>query len=123
MSSLPNTRRNMRYVDLMGGQKPYLLVSTNNNMGAVTKVWYATSTKFYLQDRLAGRPWVTKLAFPVHVIERLETQDLVSNTTLVTTYGYRHGYYDGVEREFRGFAYVEQRDAESPSAISICRRS
>src|SRR5262249_37447892 len=26
---------------------------------------------------------------------------------------YRHGYYDGVEREFRGFAYVEQRDAES----------
>src|SRR5262249_30050312 len=25
----------------------------------------------------------------------------------------RHGYYDGVEREFRGFAHVEQRDAES----------
>jgi len=114
MSQLPgDVRRNMRYVDLMGGQKPHLLVSTNNNMGAVAKVQYATSTKFYLQDRLAGHPWVTRLAFPVHVIERLETQDLVSNTTLVSTYRYRHGYYDGVEREFRGFAYVEQRDAES----------
>ena len=114
MSSLPNdTRRNMRYVDLMGGQKPHLLISTNNNMGAITKCHYATSTKFYLQDRLAGRPWVTKLAFPVHVIERLETRDLVSNTTLVSTYRYRHGYYDGIEREFRGFAYVERRDAES----------
>jgi RHS repeat-associated protein len=114
MSSLPNdTRRNMRYVDLMGGQKPHLLISTNNNMGAVTKVQYATSTKFYLRDRLAGRPWATKLAFPVHVIERLEIQDLISNTTLVSTYRYRHGYYDGIEREFRGFAYVEQRDAES----------
>ena len=114
MSCLPgDARRNMRYVDLMGGQKPHLLLSTNNNMGAVTKVRYATSTKFYLQDRLAGRPWATKLAFPVHVIERLETQDLVSNTSLVSTYRYRHGYYDGVEREFRGFAYVEQRDAES----------
>jgi RHS repeat-associated protein len=114
MSSLPNdTRRNMRYIDLMGSQKPHLLVSTNNNMGAVTTVQYATSTKFYLQDRLAGHPWVTKLAFPVHVIERVETQDLVSNTTLVSTYRYRHGYYDGIEREFRGFAYVEQRDAET----------
>ena len=57
MSSLPgDARRNMRYVDLMGGQKPHLLISTNNNMGAVTNVQYATSTKFYLQDRLAGRP-------------------------------------------------------------------
>ena len=37
----------------------------------------------------------------------------VSNTKLVSTYRYRHGYFDGVEREFRGFAYVEQRDAES----------
>ena len=102
----------MRFIDLMGGQKPYLLVSITNNMGAVTEVQYAASTKFYLQDRLEGRPWVTKLPFPVHVIERSEIRDLVSKTRLVCTYRYRHGYFDGVEREFRGFAYVEQRDAE-----------
>ncbi len=106
-------RRPMRYIDLMGGQKPHLLVHTTNNMGAETSVQYAASTKFYLRDRLEGRPWVTRLAFPVHVIERVESRDLVSNTVLVTTYRYRHGYFDGVEREFRGFAYVEQRDAES----------
>ena len=82
-------------------------------MGAETEVQYTASTKFYLQDRLEGRPWVTKLPFPVHVIERVENRDLVSNTKLVSTYRYRHGYYDGVEREFRGFAHVEQRDAES----------
>ena len=87
--------------------------TTTNNMGAETEVQYAASTKFYLQDRLEGRPWVTKLPFPVHVIERVENRDLVSNTKLVSTYRYRHGYYDGVEREFRGFAHVEQRDAES----------
>ena len=104
--------RPIRYIDLMGGQKPHLLVSTTNNMGAETDVQYAASTKFYLQDRLEGRPWVTKLPFPVHVIERVENRDLVSHTKLVTTYRYRHGYFDGVEREFRGFAHVEQRDAE-----------
>jgi RHS repeat-associated protein len=107
-----DSRQPMRYIDLMGGQKPYLLVHTTNNMGAETEVQYAASTKFYLQDRLEGRPWVTKLPFPVHVIERVESRDLVSNTQLISTYCYRHGYYDGVEREYRGFAYVEQRDAE-----------
>jgi hypothetical protein len=108
-----DARRPMRYIDLMGGQKPHLLVYTTNNMGAETEVQYKASTKFYLKDRQEGRPWVTKLPFPVHVIERVENRDLVSNTKLVSTYRYRHGYYDGVEREFRGFAHVEQRDAES----------
>jgi RHS repeat-associated protein len=107
-----DVRRPMCYIDLMGGQKPHLLVSTTNNMGAEIEVQYTASTKFYLQDRLEGRPWVTKLPFPVHVIERVEHRDLVSNTKLVSTYHYRDGYYDGVEREFRGFAHVEQRDAE-----------
>ncbi|MFH0344934.1 MAG: SpvB/TcaC N-terminal domain-containing protein [Chromatiales bacterium] len=106
-------RQPMRYIDLMGGQKPHLLVYSTNNMGAETEVQYAASTKFYLQDRKEGRPWVTKLPYPVHVVERVESRDLVSNTKLVSTYRYRHGYFDGVEREFRGFAYVEQRDAES----------
>ena len=109
----PDAHRPMRYIDLMGGQKPHLLVYTTNNMGAETEVQYKASTKFYLQDREDGRLWVTKLPFPVHVIERVENRDLVSNTKLVSTYRYRHGYYDGVEREFRGFAHVEQRDAES----------
>jgi hypothetical protein len=108
-----DARRPMRYIDLMGGQKPHLLVATKNNMGAETEVRYKASTKFYVKDREAGRPWVTKLPFPVHVIEQVTNRDLVSNTKLVSTYSYRHGNYDGVEREFRGFAYVEQTDAES----------
>src|SRR5206468_1387701 len=29
-----------------------------------------------------------------------------------TTYSYHHGYFDGVEREFRGFGRVEQVDTE-----------
>ena len=105
--------RPMRFIDITGNVKPHLLKVVENHMGAKTVVHYVASTKFYLEDRLAGRPWVTKLPFPVHVVDRVETQDLVSNTKLVTTYRYRHGYFDGVEREFRGFAYVEQRDAEN----------
>jgi RHS repeat-associated protein len=105
--------RQMQYVDLMGGEKPHLLIGVTNNLGAETRVRYASSTKFYVEDMEAGTPWVTKLAFPVQVAERVEVFDYIGRTRLVTTYRYRHGYFDGVEREFRGFGYVEQHDAES----------
>lgn len=118
-SPLPSdTRRPVRYIDLMGGQKPHLLQSIKNNLGAETRIQYAASTRFYLEDHAAGTPWVTKLPFPVHVVERVETFDFVSRTKLTSTYRYRHGYFDGNEREFRGFGYVEQRDAESFSKYS-----
>jgi len=113
-SPLPgNARQPMRYIDLMGGQKPHLLIRVTNNLGAETRVQYAPSTRFYVADKLAGTPWLTRIPFPVHVVERVETRDDVSETRLVTTYSYHHGYYDGFEREFRGFGRVDQLDAES----------
>lgn len=117
-SSLPgDARRAMRYIDLIGGQKPYLLVKTASNMGAETVVEYAPSTKFYLQDKLAGTPWITKLPFPVHVVERVETYDRVSGNRFVSRYAYHHGYFDGVEREFRGFGRVDRWDTEGIGTI------
>ncbi|MFI7596722.1 SpvB/TcaC N-terminal domain-containing protein [Actinoplanes sp. NPDC049681] len=105
-------RSPVRYIDLMGGVKPHLLMRTVNNLGAETLVSYTSSTRFYLDDLHAGRPWVTRLPFPVHTVSRVETIDHVSGNRFVTRYRYSHGYFDGVEREFRGFARVEQRDTE-----------
>jgi RHS repeat-associated protein len=118
-SPLPgDAGRQMQYVDLMGGTKPHLLVRTINNLGAETRVHYAPSTKFYLQDKREGRPWITRLPFPVHVVERVETHDHISRNRFVTRYAYHHGYFDGEEREFRGFGMVEQWDTETFSALS-----
>ena len=118
-SSLPgDTGRSMQYIDLMGGEKPYLLVRSVNNLGAETRVSYAPSTAFYLADREAGKPWATRLPFPVHVVERVETDDRVSRNRFVTRYAYHHGYFDGVEREFRGFGMVEQQDTEELGVLS-----
>lgn len=112
-SPLPKVAdRPMRYIDIMGGQKPYLLNYTTNNMGAETHMEYAASTKFYLKDKEDGKPWITKLPFPVHVLERMETKDEISGNAFVARYAYHHGYFDGEEREFRGFGMVEQWDTE-----------
>lgn len=102
----------LRYVDLMGGVKPHLLTRVRNNLGAETRIGYAPSTRFYLQDRDAGQPWLTRLSFPVQVVERAEVIDWIGRTRLVSRYAYHHGYYDPLEREFRGFGMVEQRDTE-----------
>jgi RHS repeat-associated protein len=113
-SPLPgDARRPMRYIDLMGGQKPHLLVKTRNNLGAETQVHYAPSTQFYLADKAAGRPWITKLPFPVHCVERVSVIDHWRETEFASTYSYHHGYFDGIEREFRGFGRVEQVDVEA----------
>jgi RHS repeat-associated protein len=110
---LGEVRRPMRYIDLMGGQKPHLLVKTVNNLGAKTVVSYAPSTRFYLTDKAAGKPWITKLPFPVHCVERVTVTDKWRQTAFSSTYSYHHGYFDGTEREFRGFGRVEQVDVES----------
>ncbi len=112
-STDPGVATPLAYVDLMGGQKPHLLESVINNLGGETRIDHAPSTQFYLQDKAAGQPWLTRLAFPVHVIERIEHIDHVAGTSLVTRFRYHHGFFDGYEREFHGFARVEQWDAES----------
>ncbi|MDB4891181.1 MAG: insecticidal toxin complex protein TcdB family [Gemmatimonadetes bacterium] len=113
-STLPaDTRHPVRYLDLMGGQKPHLLTRITNNLGAETTIDYAPSTKFYLADKQSGRPWITRLAFPVHCVERVTIKDKWRGSQFSTRYSYHHGYFDGVEREFRGFGRVEQVDVES----------
>jgi RHS repeat-associated protein len=118
-SPLPaDAHRPLRYIDLMGGAKPHLLTKSINNLGAETEVLYASSIYFYLKDKRDGRAWVTRLPFPVHVVERVITHDRISGNRFVTRYAYHQGYFDGIEREFRGFGMVEQWDTEEFGALT-----
>lgn len=105
----------------MGSVKPHLLTEVNNNMGSITRLKYAPSTKFYLRDERKGTPWITKLPFPVQVVERIEHWDEVNHNRLVTHYVYHYGYFDGAEREFRGFGVVEQWDGLCGGRTIPCR--
>lgn len=99
--------------DFCQEQKPYLLNAINNNLGARSTLTYRSSTSFYLADRRQGLPWIVNLPFPVQVVEKVEHVDAISQARLVSTYAYHHGYYDGIEREFRGFGLIERQDAET----------
>ena len=74
---------------------------------------YTPSTQFYVADKLAGMPWVTKLHFPVHCLSLDTTYDRIRKMRFASEYTYHHGYYDHPEKEFRGFGRVDETDSET----------
>jgi RHS repeat-associated protein len=106
-------RPHAAFLDLTGGMKPYLLTEMDNHMGAITRVAYASSTRFYLDDqRRPETRWRATLPFPVQVVAQVEAVDAISQGKLTTEYRYHHGHWDGGEREFRGFGRVDRRDTQ-----------
>jgi Insecticide toxin TcdB middle/N-terminal region/Insecticide toxin TcdB middle/C-terminal region len=95
-----------------GGTQPYLLARIRNNLGATWTINYACTTRYWLDDQREGCAWLTSLPFPIQVVSRVECQDAISGTKAVSTFRYRHGYFDGHERAFRGFGYVERQDGD-----------
>ncbi|SRR6266496_508291 len=107
-------RPSMYFLDLPGGVKPRLLTAVDNHLGAVTRVRYRPSTAYAARDHANPRTrWRTTLPFVVPVVAKVESIDRISGGKLTSEYSYRHGYWDGVEREFRGFGCVEQTDTET----------
>lgn len=92
--------------------KPYLLNEIDNNLGSVTQIQYCSSTKFYLEDKREGNSWITKLPFPVQLVEKTIVRDKITGSRYTQRFKYHDGYYDPVEREFRGFGFVETWDTE-----------
>jgi hypothetical protein len=45
----------------------------------------------------------------------------LSRNRFVVQYTYHHGYFDGEERQFRGFGMVEQRDARKSTRWRVTR--
>ncbi|HEY0288121.1 MAG TPA: SpvB/TcaC N-terminal domain-containing protein [Pseudomonas sp.] len=99
--------------------KPYLLTLTNNYMGAISTVEYRSSAQEWLDEKRAlldnhAQP-ICELPFALHLVVRQTQLDQITGNRLSQHFQYRHGYYDGHEREFRGFGLLIQSDTELPT--------
>ena len=97
--------------------KPWLLNVMHNNMGACHTLYYRSSAQFWLDEKAevvgAGTtPPVCHLPFSLHMLSRTEVLDEITGNRLVSSVRYRHGAWDGCEREFRGFGMVEVTDTD-----------
>ncbi|MBK8002254.1 MAG: VCBS repeat-containing protein [Verrucomicrobia bacterium] len=107
---------------LSGGLAPNLLKRIGNGIGRVTTIEYASSTEFALADEKAGRPWPDPVPFPVTVVAAVRVSDSLGHE-YVTRYSYHDGYYDSVEKQFRGFAKVEEVEQGDETAPTLVSRS
>jgi YD repeat-containing protein len=105
-----------------GGLAPNLLTRIENGIGRVTEIEYAPSTRFALEDEAAGEPWPDALPFPVTVVAGMRVSDSLGNDYEVR-FRYHDGYYDPVEKQFRGFGRVEQIDLGDSTAPTLLTRS
>lgn len=117
-SSLPSSKINtVDLGELLGGATYYnVLTSIANGYGRRTDISYRSSTAYYIDAYNAGHPWSTSIPFPTSVVSRTETTiglDLdgfpdegPDGDTYRTDYVYHDGYYDPLEKQFRGFAFV-----------------
>jgi hypothetical protein len=97
--------------------KPYMLVASNNNMGCSTQVVYRSSAQEWLDEKNRilkfKRLPISYLPFPVPVVKQQSQLDEITGNCLNQFFQYLQGYYDGRNREFRGFGLLRQTDSET----------
>lgn len=94
------------------------LTAIDNGFGRRTEIEYGSSTEYFLNAHRAGHPWSTAVPFPVQVVARTVTSiglDLdgypdegPDGDIYVSEFVYRDGFYDYLEKQFRGFAFVKK---------------
>jgi RHS repeat-associated protein len=84
--------------------RPGLMSKVENGLGQVTEVRYGTSVQHMAVD---GGNWKYRLPHPMTVVDQLDTYDELSQVHDVVRYHYRDAYFDGPNKQFRGFAAVE----------------
>jgi RHS repeat-associated protein len=110
----------VQYVDVLDGLRPNLLTGIQNGLGLTRAVGYSNSGDEYEASLEAGTPWTTRLPFPVQLAGN-STESDSNGGSYLTTYQYANGYYDPGNREFRGFANVQEvkiGETADPTSVS-----
>jgi RHS repeat-associated protein len=102
--------------------KPNLLARVENGIGMVQAIDYGTA----LAEQARDGNWKTKPINAMNLVKRVDQWVTLTGSDDgkglhdVTEYAYSDGYYDGNEKQFRGFARIERstladmRDSQEP---------
>jgi RHS repeat-associated protein len=118
----PNNGVFLKYLELHPNTKPNVMTRMRNGMGRELEIEYRSAVDYMIEAELAGNPWTAKPPFPIPVVSAFTERDGFGSTYR-TELTYRNGYYDGPEREFRGFERAVQTEVGNnaqgaPSLVS-----
>jgi RHS repeat-associated protein len=118
-----------RYIDLTGGVTPHLLTRVHNGLGKTLELEYQSSTEHMLAAQAAGSSWSSRAPLSIPLLVRSTVRDNLEQIgrpagAHVAEYSYRDPYYEGRQREFRGFREATVKavgDLNSPTMFTRSR--
>jgi hypothetical protein len=111
-SPLPGRKSALEYLSLAPAVRPRLLLQVDDSLGRVTTLTYSSSSTHYLRDIQSGRGWNTRMPGHHTVVDRRKVVDNIAKTGSLQRFEYHDGFYDGYERELRGFGQVDIYDSD-----------
>ena len=99
---------NVTYLEIFP-VRPNLLSRITNGLGKVQDVQYETAVKYMTDDGGVGA-WDYPLPNAMIVVAGTDSWDEVNRVHETVLFAYHHGYYDGLEKQFRGFEAVESHE-------------
>ncbi|NOZ87439.1 MAG: hypothetical protein GXP49_14440 [Deltaproteobacteria bacterium] len=91
-------------------ERPNLMVRVENGLGKVTKIDYRSSVLEKARDTEGGDDWNHPLPFPMSVVTESDEWNDLTKVHQVVDYTYHQGFYDGKEKQFRGYEKVETHE-------------
>jgi Salmonella virulence plasmid 65kDa B protein/Insecticide toxin TcdB middle/C-terminal region/Insecticide toxin TcdB middle/N-terminal region len=111
-SPLPGRESALEYLSLAPAVRPRLLLQVDDSLGRVTTLTYSSSSTHYIRDMQSGRGWITHMPGHHPVVDQREVADNIAKTGSLRRFEYHDGFYDGHERELRGFGQVDIYDSD-----------
>ena len=108
-NGIANSTSNYFLVELNDGPFPDLLTNINNGIGGNVGIAYNSSAAYDNRVDPTNANSVSHMPYPRQVVATVTANDGI-NPSQTTTYGYAGGYFDGLRREFHGFAVVSATD-------------
>jgi len=114
-------------VQLNLGPFPDLLCCVSNGIGGSVNIAYIPSTKYDNTDRSwTNDPWAegakSLLPFPVYTVSSIAINDGFGNVA-TNFYSYKHGRFDPISREFRGFNSATVTDPYGAKSVTYFHQS
>ncbi len=104
------------YVELLPRNAPNLMIGIDNGLGRRTTITYGSAAEDEQLALESGHPWKTFAPIALQVVRQIRTSSSLDlngdgkEDAIVMEFRYRDPYYDGFEREFRGFAFAQRID-------------
>ncbi len=108
----------IEYLELFPA-RPNLISRIENGLGSVQRFTYGSSIFEQARDAAAGRRWTNKVPNATVLVTQQDTYVTLTGSDSGglherVNFRYHDGFYDGVEKQFRGYETVEQEQPSDP---------